>query len=671
MSIALLLLVLAQAPAVPADAPEPFPFSAELQPVYEASFGHYEKQELAQAAELAERLTREAANNPRAWRLAGHVHLAQNRNEEAEREYTQALKLGLDERRQKDVFGSRASARARQEKFSLAEADVREALQRTPDDPETLQLGMLVMFRQDRLTAAGGYARQLLAVQDASAPAHFVLSVALLNDGDRAGAQRELDRARELGMPREPLDEVQAELDRRRNMALLWQAPLGAAAFLLLAMLLVYVAGTVLSRQQVSHLRQVRRVLGRGEETPAERRVGKLYDAVLWCTTVLFYVSVPLLLVITLAIGFGLTYAIVTSASRIPVKLLLLLVFVGAGGAWAILRGLFVKLGDDGGGKLVTEKDHPRLFAALREVSEVAQSRMVDRVYLEKDAGVGVREAGGAIKVLSGRGERVLHLGLAVLRGMSVSELKAVLAHEYGHFSHGETKLSPVVARMQASLFDMLQRMASLEYSAFNPAFWYLRLYLRIFASVSAGHSRRRELLADRAAALAYGGETFGQALSRAVENGELFDRAAIPVAVAIRQAKRPCENLYANLEASHAVTPEPLREKRLAQHLEREAGKYDSHPPPHDRIARVKGISGRRMLEQEPAASLLEDHPALAREFTREVMCSVDSFLAERGVETKPEVPADEAAQARIAAAVSFHYDAIGLAEEKDPAAG
>jgi hypothetical protein len=41
------------------------------------------------------------------------------------------------------------------------------------------------------------------------------------------------------------------------------------------------------------------------------------------------------------------------------------------------------------------EAEHPRLFAALREVSEVARSRMVDRVQLETDAAIGVREAGG------------------------------------------------------------------------------------------------------------------------------------------------------------------------------------------------------------------------------------------------------------------------------------
>src|SRR5256885_15573041 len=105
---------------------------------------------------------------------------------------------------------------------------------------------------------------------------------------------------------------------------------------------------------------------------------------------------------------------------------------------------------------------------------------MVDRVYLEPDAGVGVRETGGALRILLGGGTRVLHLGWAAVRACDVSALKSVLAHEYGHFSHGETRLIPVVGRIQGSLIGILQRMAQLGgIVKLNPVWWYLRLYLR------------------------------------------------------------------------------------------------------------------------------------------------------------------------------------------------
>ena len=48
-------------------------------------------------------------------------------------------------------------------------------------------------------------------------------------------------------------------------------------------------------------------------------------------------------------------------------------------------------------------------------------------------------ERGGVLRQVRGKSERCLVLGAAVLDGMRVRGLKAILAHEYGHFHNEDT----------------------------------------------------------------------------------------------------------------------------------------------------------------------------------------------------------------------------------------
>jgi len=346
----------------------------------------------------------------------------------------------------------------------------------------------------------------------------------------------------------------------------------------------------------------------------------------------------------------------------------LIALIAGLGGTWAVLRGLFLPAFAGTSGKEITGTDEPRLFAALREVSEVAGTRMVDRVYLEPGAEAAVRESGGVVRVLFGGGERVLHLGFWTLQGLTVGELKAILAHEYGHFAHGETRLTPVVSRIVNTLLGMLQRMAALGRSTWlNPVYWYLRVYFRIFLAVTSSHSRRSELLADRAAALAYGGDVFGKALRKAVENGDEFDRQAGKIAVLLRMGGRPCTGLYRALEAACALAPRKLRDGRLKQLLETEPGQFDSHPPAADRIARVAGVPGSHAAEDAPALSLLSDPEATAQLLATLVQSRIDAQLAARS-ELGKDQPMDPGAQVLFAEGLALHDAALALQGLKDP---
>ena len=667
--IALVLAVLvAQAPAVPGAEPEPFPLDAAGEKLSEQGYALYTERKFDAALVPLRALVAHAFGNPRGHRLLGLTLAAIGKNDEAEKELTQALELKVNAVRLPSVLIARAQVRlARGDGFG-ARRDADQALIAAPGEPGAHALSALLFGRSGQLPEMRAAATRTLELAPDNGMGHALLASALI-ETDRAGSRAETAKARALQFENtrwlDAIDEANTQAARKE---LLWKVPLGCAVALSLGLLLIFLAGSALSRFQMASLSSAHAHVQRGEQTRGERLVLRLYRGVIWFGALFFYVSVPAMVLLSLATGPGIVYAMFAFSSTIPLKLVVILVLAALGGTWAIIRGLFLPAERETDGIPVTEANEPRLFAALREVSEVAGTRSVDRVYLELDSMAAVREAGGAVRVLFGRGERVLHLGFWTLQGLTVSELKAILAHEYGHFSHGETRLTPIVGRIVRTLVGMLQRMGALGgYTLANPVWWYLRLYFRSFLAATAGHSRRSELLADRAAALAYGGDAFARALSSVVEGSELFDRQAGRIAVLLRQAGRPCSELYRALEAAHALSPQLLRDQRLKPLLERAASQFDSHPPPNERIQRVLGVPGVRAEEREKAASLLADPQKTARTLAAIISRNIDAQLAQRGAPKAAEREMEPEAQLRFAEGIALRDDALRLQEQSD----
>jgi len=191
-----------------------------------------------------------------------------------------------------------------------------------------------------------------------------------------------------------------------------------------------------------------------------------------------------------------------------------------------------------------------------------------------------VRESGGALRSGS-RGQRVLHLGFWTLFGLDKSEVKAILAHEYGHFSHGETRLTPVIGRIQATLFLMLARMASLgRWVWINPSIGTCASTCRHFSPLRRATrgarscspiGRRRWPTAAMHSVARCAASSSGHAL-RSLCGLPGWDTAQIGAAV---------RRVVSRDGAARAVEPPRLHEARVRQALESEPGRYDSHPPP------------------------------------------------------------------------------------------
>ena len=132
-------------------------------------------------------------------------------------------------------------------------------------------------------------------------------------------------------------------------------------------------------------------------------------------------------------------YAVFNYAGRIPVKLAL-----GCLAGAAIILWSVMPRPDrfEAPGPELEPAKHPKLFQMIRGVASATKQEMPAEVYLVGDMNAWVAHRGG----LMGLGARgIMGLGLPLLQTLSVSELRAVLAHEFGHYHGGDTKLGRFV----------------------------------------------------------------------------------------------------------------------------------------------------------------------------------------------------------------------------------
>src|SRR5262249_32834904 len=147
---------------------------------------------------------------------------------------------------------------------------------------------------------------------------------------------------------------------------------------------------------------------------------------------------------------------------------------------------------------------------------------------------------------LRGSTERCLILGAGVLEGMKLRDFEAILGHEYGHLRNADTAGGGFAISVRRSMLLMILGLAHGGAATwYNPAWWFLLGYQRVFLRVSQGASRLQEILADRWAAIAYGSAAFERGLTHVISRSVEFAAHANRAIDEVAATKRPLGNLY------------------------------------------------------------------------------------------------------------------------------
>jgi len=155
----------------------------------------------------------------------------------------------------------------------------------------------------------------------------------------------------------------------------------------------------------------------------------------------------------------------------------------------------------------------------------------------------------------------------------------------------------------------------------YNPVWWFIVGYQRIFLRVTLGASRLQEILADRYAAMAYGSQNFIDGLQGVIRQSILFPLQADAEVRRLMELKQPVNNLYdlpldANIQGEY--------QKQFDEAMKRQTSQFDSHPAPHERIERIERLHvplSPILDNKSPALHLFPNPEDLQREMTAELM--------------------------------------------------
>ncbi len=310
-----------------------------------------------------------------------------------------------------------------------------------------------------------------------------------------------------------------------------------------------------------------------------------------------------------LAIGIAggllwIPYAEFVYAHRITPKLALICLVAGGTILWAVLPRFdkFIAPGP----KLEREK-FPRLYQDLEMVAQATNQAMPVEVYLVPNVNAWVMQRGG---IMGFGSKRVMGLGLPLMRVLTRSQFHAVLAHEFGHYHGGDTKIGPWIYKTRNTIGRTLASLGSSHLQA--PFRWYGNMFLRVTHAIS----RRQEFVADELAGRAIGAKPLADGLRTVHKVAPAFDffwRSEYAPALQSGFFPPLSEGFGHFVNAKNVA--EKMDELLQDQLSSAKADPYDTHPPLKDRIAAVASLPpGPALSEDLPAVSLLEDVPALER---------------------------------------------------------
>src|SRR5262245_50533028 len=309
---------------------------------------------------------------------------------------------------------------------------------------------------------------------------------------------------------------------------------------------------------------------------------------------------------LALAVAAGLVWipcAEVRYANRIHPKVAIFCLI----GAFLILKSVLPRRDrfQAPGPRLLPERQ-PRLFEELRRTAGAAGQEMPAEVYVVPEVNAWVSQRGGVMGLGS---RRIMGLGLPLLQVLKVSEMRAVLAHEFGHYHAGDVALGPWIYKTRQALGRTMQALAGHSGVLSKPFEWYGALFLRVTQAIS----RRQELAADALAGAIEGPgplarglrATHGAALAFqpywAGEVGPVLDAGFRP----------PLAGGFARFVDQPAIAAS-LREAVDTEAREGTHDPYDTHPSLRDRLAALGGADHPGPAGEALAVSLVDDVPGL-----------------------------------------------------------
>lgn len=307
----------------------------------------------------------------------------------------------------------------------------------------------------------------------------------------------------------------------------------------------------------------------------------------------------------------------------------------------------FVKRGDSGGLTEITAREQPRLFKFLHALADEAHAPRPHRVYLSPQVNAAVFYDLSLLNLLL-PSKKNLEIGLGLVNVLTLGELRAVLAHEFGHFTQSTMAIGRWVYITQQIAAHLVARRDKLDGFLMGLSQidlriawigWVLRLIVWSIRSlvetafqavllVQRALSREMELQADLVAVSLTGsdalchalhklqsaddawGRTMGFASGEHARGKPVRDVFALQTRILARMGRLLKDPSYGRVAPVPAANPEAHRifKADLAQPPQM----WLTHPLNHEREENAKRRYVRASIDPRSAWEIFDNAPAL-----------------------------------------------------------
>ncbi|QSB14865.1 M48 family metallopeptidase [Natronosporangium hydrolyticum] len=288
----------------------------------------------------------------------------------------------------------------------------------------------------------------------------------------------------------------------------------------------------------------------------------------------------------------------------VVIGLTLLLAGSVAYATWKVMRAKQTPFGLP-----VPEPRAPALWGLVRELAASVGTRPPDEIRLVAEVNAAVSEDSRWLGLISGR--RYLYIGAPLLQTFTVAQLRSVLAHELGHYSHQHVRLGAAVHRGRHVISHTLGQLPDRAIAAR----WLLLPYAYLYFLVSAAVGRAQEIEADRASVRLAGRDA---AISAMRELGPLatawdfYLENYVAPGLDTGYAPTGVLSYFPTLLAARADTMNQLR----AQPPAAQQSRWDSHPSDAERIGlMLREPESPMPTDPRPAGILIPQLDAAAHE--------------------------------------------------------
>ena len=343
-----------------------------------------------------------------------------------------------------------------------------------------------------------------------------------------------------------------------------------------------------------------------------------------------------------------------------------------------LLKSLFVvRKSGSAGGLEITEKDQPNLFAFLHKLADEVGAPKPHRVFLTPDVNAAVFYDLSLFNLIF-PSKKNLVIGLGLVNVLNLGELKAVLAHEFGHFAQGSMAVGRWVYIAQQIIshvvavrdwLDSIVKLISRIDLRVAWIGWLLALIIwsirslmdtlfRLVIIAERALSREMEFNADLVAVSVTGSDALVNALHKLQAADEAWQTAVDVAGNEASKGKKITDLFHAQKTAISAIgeilddedygttpavkTGDPKSHRVFTKQTAMPPQMWSTHPANQDREENAKGVYVAANIDERSAWDIFSEPDSLRESISL-------SFYRSDNVNTLESIRAEEAVSNRF----------------------